>query len=139
MQYSKANKHLKNTDFNEKLINRGLNAAAFLLLITTAYNIFFGEKNIFDYLERVETKNNLLTQIDQIKKENQDLERKIYLLQNDPFYIEKIARENLGLMKDNEEVYVIVGMKKEQQPKEEKQEERWVDKIKAKYQQFKLQ
>lgn len=140
MQYSKVNKHLKNTDLNEKLIDRGLKAAALILLITAIYTIAFGDNNIFEYFKKVKIRNDLISQVNQIKKENQDLEKKIYYLQNDPFYIEKIARENLGLMKDNEEVYVIVGMdKKKKQEEKNHQEERWIDKIKAKYQQFRLQ
>lgn len=141
MQYLKEKKLSRSLDFNQKLIDRSLKAAAVILLITAIYTIGFGDNNIFEYFKKVEIRNNLQAQIDSIKKENEDLNKKIYYLQNDPFYVEKIARENLGLMKDNEEVYVVVGMKKE--PKEESQEnknqERWIDKIKAKYQQFKLQ
>lgn len=141
MQYSKANRYLRNTDFNEKLIDRGLKTAAVILLMIAVYTIAFGENNIFEYFKKIQIRNELLTQVNQIKKENQDLEKKIYYLQNDTFYIEKIARENLGLMKDDEEVYVIVGMNKNQKKEnqENHQEERWIDKIKAKYQQFKLQ
>ncbi|MDM7273316.1 FtsB family cell division protein [Sulfurihydrogenibium azorense] len=139
MQYSKEKKLSKSLDFNQKLIDRSLKAAAFILLITAIYTIGFGDNNIFEYFKKVETRNNLQAQIDTIKRENQDLEKKIYYLQNDPFYVEKMARENLGLMKDNEEVYVIVGMKKESKEENQESQERWIDKIKAKYQQFKLQ
>ncbi|MFN4307480.1 FtsB family cell division protein [Sulfurihydrogenibium azorense] len=139
MQYSKEKKLSKSLDFNQKLIDRSLKAAAFILLVTAIYTIGFGDNNIFEYFKKVETRNNLQAQIDTIKRENQDLEKKIYYLQNDPFYVEKMARENLGLMKDNEEVYVIVDMKKESKEENQESQERWIDKIKAKYQQFKLQ
>jgi len=140
-QSLKESRHLRNTDFNEKLISRSLKIAAFIMLVISIYTIAFGENNIFEYYKKVQFRNELMTQVESIKKENQDLERKIQYLQNDPFYIEKLARENLGLMKDNEEIYVIVGMEKKQkeEAQQHQQEERWIDKIKEKYQQFKLQ
>ncbi len=37
-----------------------------------------------------------------LKKSNQSLRREIHLLRNDKSYIEKIAREEIGLVKKNE-------------------------------------
>lgn len=49
--------------------------------------------------------------IDVVKKENSQLKKQKKLLSSDE-YIEKIAREELGLVKEGEEVYVIVDERK---------------------------
>jgi cell division protein FtsB len=106
------------------------------------YTILFGENNIFKYFDKVKTRNDLLSQVESLKSENKKLQRTIDYLQNDPFYIEKKARENLGLIKEHEEVYVLVNYKKPQAKDEELEppnQIKWIDKIKEKYQEFKIQ
>ncbi|WP_281340529.1 septum formation initiator family protein [Sulfurihydrogenibium sp. YO3AOP1] len=106
------------------------------------YTILFGENNIFKYFDKVKTRNELLSQVESLKSENKKLQRTIDYLQNDPFYIEKKARENLGLIKEDEEVYVLVNYKKPQTKDEEPEppnQMKWIDKIKEKYQEFKIQ
>lgn len=44
-------------------------------------------------------------EIDRLKKENQILIGKIEKVKNNPFYVEKILRENFGMIKDGE--YII--------------------------------
>ena len=50
-----------------------------------------------------------LTQIqalsEEVEKENDKLKHETYLLQSDKRYIEKIAREDLGLVKEDEIIY----------------------------------
>ncbi len=45
---------------------------------------------------------------DKLRSENKDIRREIKLLKNDPFAIEKIAREKLRMVKPQETVYQIV-------------------------------
>ena len=45
---------------------------------------------------------------DKLRGENNDIRREIKLLKNDPFAIEKIAREKLRMAKPGETVYQIV-------------------------------
>jgi len=106
------------------------------------YTILFGENNIFKYFDKVKTRNELLSQVESLKSENKKLQRTIDYLQNDPFYIEKKARENLGLIKEDEEVYVLVNYKKPQTKDEEPEpsnQTKWIDKIKEKYKEFQIQ
>lgn len=140
-QYLKEKKSLKSSNFNEnKLLDRGLKLTAFFSILFVIYTIFFGDNNIFKYFEKVKARNELLSQIKNIQKENKEIEKTINYIQTDPFYVEKLARENLGLIKDNEEVYVLVGNnKKSTQDVVNIQEERWIDKIKQKYKEFKLE
>lgn len=53
-------------------------------------------------LARIEEENKRLIQ------ENKRLEEEIKALEGDPFYIEKIAREELGMVKKGEIVYEII-------------------------------
>ncbi len=140
-QYLKERKSLKHSSFNENiLLDRGLKLTALFSILLVIYTIFFGENNIFKYIEKIKTRNELILQINNIKKENQEIEKTINYIQTDPFYLEKLARENLGLIKDNEEVYVLIGdNKKSNQEVVNLQEERWIDKIKQKYKEFKLE
>lgn len=46
--------------------------------------------------------------IENLKRENRRLNREVYALKNDPTYIERIAREDLGLVKPGEVVFEFV-------------------------------
>ncbi|HLA50382.1 MAG TPA: septum formation initiator family protein [Thermodesulfovibrionia bacterium] len=50
----------------------------------------------------------LKNNISKLKKENKKLNNEVYALKNDPSYIEKIAREDLGLVKQDEVVFEFV-------------------------------
>jgi cell division protein FtsB len=54
--------------------------------------------------------------IDRLNKENIQLAREVKALKTDPRYIEKIAREDLGLAKDGE---VIIKIPQGQQPEQD--------------------
>jgi cell division protein FtsB len=143
-QSSKENKHLRNSSLrNEhKVLDRGLKFTVLFTLLLAIYTILFGENNIFKYFDKVKARNELLSQVESLKSENKKLQRTIDYLQNDSFYIEKKARENLGLIKEHEEVYVLVNYKKPQTKDEEPEppnQTKWTDKIKEKYQEFKIQ
>lgn len=144
MQSSRENKHLRNSNLSNeyKVLDRGLKLTVLFTLLLVIYTILFGENNIFKYFDKVKTRNELLSQVESLKSENEKLQRTIDYLQNDPFYIEKKARENLGLIKEDEEVYVLVNYKKPQTKDEELEPSnqiKWIDKIKEKYQEFKIQ
>jgi cell division protein FtsB len=125
-----------------KVLDRGLKFTVLFTLLLAIYTILFGENNIFKYFDKVKARNGLLSQVESLKSENKKLQRTIEYLQNDPFYIEKKARENLGLIKEHEEVYVLVNYKKLPTKDEEPEppnQTKWIDKIKEKYQEFKIQ
>ncbi|MCK4244316.1 MAG: septum formation initiator family protein [Candidatus Omnitrophica bacterium] len=46
-------------------------------------------------------------EIEELKRKNKELKKEIHLLENDPFIIEKLGREELGLAKEGEIVYKI--------------------------------
>ena len=54
-------------------------------------------------------------QLEQLQQKSAELKEEKRLLENDPVYLEKIAREKMGLIREGEVVYKItpVGMNKE--------------------------
>ena len=50
----------------------------------------------------------LVEQIDYLVRENEDLTHRVERLENDPFYIEKTARDRMGVGREGEIRYKIV-------------------------------
>lgn len=134
MQYSKEKKHLKNIFKNLIKADNILPFFFILLLIYAVLSLLFSQNNIFKYLQAKKIEENLKTEISQIKKENRQLQKQIYKLKYDKYTIEKKARENLGLVKEGDEIYIIFDEKIEK--KENK--DRWIDKIKNIYKEYYL-
>ena len=85
--------------------------AIFLLIFFFTY-LFFSEyfnlRKVGERLVRIEEENERLVQ------ENKRLEEEIKALEGDPFYIEKIAREELGMVKKGEIVYEIISSEEQE-------------------------
>ncbi len=84
--------------------------AILLLIFFLAYLFLSGYLNlrkVGQRLARIEEENERLVQ------ENKRLEEEIKALEGDPFYIEKIAREELGMVKKGEIVYEIISSEEE--------------------------
>jgi cell division protein FtsB len=137
MQYLKEKKFSQ--DFSDKLkryigVDFVLLFFTFLFFLYFIYLLFFGEKNIFRLIQKEKYRANLQSQITELKRENRILQERIRYLKNDRFFIEKKAREDLGLVKEGEEIYIIV----DRESKKPKKEQRWIDKVIQKYQEFRL-
>ena len=62
----------------------------------------------FSRLQKLRANNkSLKDEIARLHKENQDLEKQIELLETDPFYIEKKARDKMGIGKEGEIRYKV--------------------------------
>ncbi len=137
MQYLKEKRFFQ--DLSDRIKNN-IGVDSVLLLFSLffflyfVYIIFFGEKNIFRLIQKERYRSQLKTQITQLKSDNHNLQEKIKYLKNDRFFIEKKAREDLGLVKEGEEIYIIVDSKE----RKNKKEERWIDRVIQKYQEFRL-
>ncbi len=75
---------------------------AFLYIGTT---LLFGNMGFIKYLKLKKTKNNLEAEIITLEKENKILQTQITALKEDPYYIEKHAREEFGLAKPDEYIF----------------------------------
>ena len=60
----------------------------------------------FTQMQDLKEKNRkYLEEIKQLKQKNTDLQVERYRLENDPAYLEKVAREKMGLVKEGEMIY----------------------------------
>lgn len=76
-----------------------------LSFIYLSISLVFGDMGLFRYLELNRTKKNIENQIIEINKQNEQLRVQLKLLKEDPFYREKLAREEYGLSKPNEYIF----------------------------------
>ncbi len=76
-----------------------------LCFIYLSISLVFGEMGLFRYIELNKTKNNLEKQIVDINRQNEQIKAQIKSLKDDPFYKEKLAREEFGLAKPDEYIF----------------------------------
>ena len=65
----------------------------------------FGDNGLMRLYDLRRQRNELLSEIRAFKEQNSDLERRVELLLHDERYLERIAREELGLIGPNEIVF----------------------------------
>ena len=68
----------------------------------------FGQNGLLQIGELKKVRMVLMEDINALHKENNTLKKEIKALNEDPFYIEKVAREELDMVKPNEIVFHIV-------------------------------
>ncbi|MEJ2696399.1 MAG: septum formation initiator family protein [Candidatus Sulfobium sp.] len=76
-----------------------------LCFIYLSVSIIFGDMGLIRYIKLNRTKDKMVRQMDDIRKQNEKLRTQIELLKNDPFYREKFAREEYGLAKPDEYIF----------------------------------
>ncbi len=79
----------------------------FMLLsfIYLSINLVFGDMGLVRYLELNRTRRNLDAQLVELNRQNDELRTQIKMLKDDPFYKEKLAREEFGLAKPDEYIF----------------------------------
>jgi cell division protein FtsB len=93
--------------------NRKIKVVLFLLVLTfLVYRFCAGPYGFFQIHSLKQEKKNLSHESCMLKAEIVDMEIEKNRLQNDPFYLEKQARERLGLIKEGEKVYRVVHKEK---------------------------
>jgi cell division protein DivIC len=108
-------KNSENTNFSEPLLRRGLGRLPSWLknkyLLTGTFFIlwmfFFDPKDILSYFERRDKLNELETSQKHLKHLITESLEQQNLLKNNARDIEKYARENYMMKKDNEELFII--------------------------------
>jgi cell division protein FtsB len=78
---------------------------AFLALTALLWIIFAPGAGLFDYYRSRARLTRLQEKTQDLERENSRLRTEIDQLQNDPVYLEKIAREDYNLLKKNERVF----------------------------------
>lgn len=79
-----------------------------ILLVVTAIGFLFLSE--ISKLDRLKKQNETLTErIDTISSQNEDYKDKIRAMKTDMRYVEKVIREELGMIKEGEKVYKFEG------------------------------
>ena len=76
-----------------------------LCFIYLSISLLFGDMGVFRYIELHKTKKSLEKQITDINRQNEQIKAQIKSLKDDPFYTEKLAREEFGLAKPDEYIF----------------------------------
>jgi cell division protein FtsB len=76
-----------------------------LSFVYLSISLVFGDMGLLRYAELNEIKTKLEHQITEISTQNGQLKTQIKLLEEDPFYKEKLAREEFGLAKPDEFIF----------------------------------
>ena len=77
-----------------------------LSFIYLSISFLFGEMGFFRYKELTQKKVRLENQIQTLSEDNEQLKSQIKLLKEEPFYTEKHAREDFGLAKPDEYIFL---------------------------------
>lgn len=76
-----------------------------LFLIFAGSVILFGNRGILDNYRLNQKHADLIKRNEEIVMKNDALKKEILLLRNDLRYIEKVARDELGMVRQNDKVY----------------------------------
>jgi len=87
------------------------------LLLLLIYSLLSGPNGFFRIYTLFREKENLETESRWLEARIVDLETKKELLKEDDFYIEKQARERLGMAKEDERIYKFVDTTRAQEKK----------------------
>ena len=89
----------------------------FLIFVMVVFVIFLPS---YTQIQDLEQKNQEYgQQITRLQRKNQHLNQEHRLLREDPEYLEKVAREKMGLVKDGEIIYRIESLNKQAVPEME--------------------
>ncbi|MBN2088222.1 septum formation initiator family protein [candidate division KSB1 bacterium] len=81
---------------------------ALIGLLFLLYAFLQGEHGLIHYWKLTREKNQIQTEIAQLKKDQEQLKQEIDLLLKNKHYIEKVAREKYKMGRNGEKVYVIL-------------------------------
>jgi cell division protein FtsB len=83
-------------------------AVGLMVLIILGYTVF-GEHGLIRMVRYKRQTQKIVKQSENLKAENERLRQEIERLKNDQAYIERLAREDLGMVKNGEFVYQFTG------------------------------
>lgn len=89
------------------LRKRAATLGSLIALIALVVGSFFGDRGIIRMVAQRERAESLKREIEQLRTENAHLAVEIAALRSDPRAIERLAREELGLARPGETVFLI--------------------------------
>lgn len=81
--------------------------ASIIVVVGLVVGSLFGDRGLLQLVSQRERADALAREIEQLKAENSRLAADIAALRSDPAAIERLAREELGLVRPGETVFVI--------------------------------
>jgi len=100
-----ANRSIKQLAAEHKKRSRLLFAAVIFAAGSLLFSFFFGELGLAHFFTMKKVANRYRQEIKTITQQNQELAEEIRALKQDPLYIERLARERLGFVKQGEISY----------------------------------
>ena len=91
----------------KKLSRHVINYGLMSVLVLMLFFLVFGEWGLLHYRQLSEERRLLEERSQALQRENELLREKIYRIGNDDRYLEKIAREEFGLVRKGEIIYVF--------------------------------
>ena len=89
------------------LARRIVLAVSVFLNLVLVYNLIWGDRGIIAYKDLKARCATLQASLDQIHKNNHDLSQEIRLLQSDDKYLEKVIRNRMNFVRENETLYIF--------------------------------
>jgi cell division protein FtsB len=99
------NRFKKDPLLRRKILRRFL---LLLILASVLYIYFGGNYGFLRLLSLKKEKGSIILETKRLQAQNMDLELEKEKLKNDPFYIEKVARERYGMAKEDEVIYKFI-------------------------------
>ena len=91
------------------LRKKAANLASVIALVALVVGSLFGDRGILHVLVQRERTAQLAQEIEDLRARNQRISSEIHALRTSPLAIERIAREELGLARPGETVFLIRG------------------------------
>jgi cell division protein FtsB len=86
---------------------RAATLASFIALVALVVAALFGDRGVLRLMDQKQRAESLAREIDDLRAENRRLASEIAALKEDPGSIEHLAREQLGLARPGETVFLI--------------------------------
>jgi cell division protein FtsB len=79
------------------------------LILLLWYLALFGEKGLIKIVRLREERDRIIADVNRMQADNKRLQEEIRRLREDPRYLESLARRDLGLIKENEILFIFEG------------------------------
>ncbi len=89
------------------------------IILLVWYFALFGEKGVIKIVQLKRQLNRIVNDTSQMREENKRLREEIRRLREDPRYLESVARRDLGLIKENEVLFIFENERVEKEGSED--------------------
>jgi cell division protein FtsB len=90
-----------------KMKGKGLPLLLIGLILLVWYFSLFGEKGLIKIIQLRRERDRIIADVSRMEEENKRLQEEIKRLREDSRYLESVARRDLGLIKENEILFIF--------------------------------